>query len=44
MKHKDNWNLEKYIKLYFKIRNLEKKTKFFPYIMYTVFSDPNKTE
>ena len=44
MKHKNNWNLEKYIKLYFKIRNLEKKTKFFPYIMYTVFSDPNKTK
>jgi hypothetical protein len=43
MKNKDNWNLERYIKLYFKIKKLDKKTKFFPYIMYTVFSDPNKT-
>ena len=29
MKHKNNWNLEMYIKLYFKIKNLKKKNKVF---------------
>ena len=43
MHKKDNWNLERYLKLYFEINGLKKKVKFFPYIMYTVFGAPNQT-
>tara|TARA_B100000965_G_C19509092_1_gene721113 strand:- start:35 stop:1189 length:1155 start_codon:yes stop_codon:yes gene_type:complete len=44
MKNKNNWNLEKYINLHLKQRNLKKKIKYFPYIMYTVFPNPQTTE
>ena len=43
MKNKNDWNLEKYIKLYLKQKNLYKKVKFFPYIMYTIFPNPKDT-
>ena len=44
MKSKNDWNLEKYLKFYLKIKNLNKKVKMFPYFMYTVFPNPKKTK
>ena len=43
MKHKNNWNLERYIKLYFELYDLKKKIRLFPYVMYTVFPNPDNT-
>ena len=44
MKNKKNWNLEKYIKLYFEQKKIKKRIKFFPYFMYTVFPNPKTTK
>jgi len=43
MKYRSNWNLERYLKLYFQFNNLSKKIRFFPYIMYTIFPNPDNT-
>ena len=43
MKNQRNWNLEKYLKLYFEQKNINQRIKFFPYIMFTVFPNPEST-
>ena len=43
MKTKKNWNLERYIKLYFKLKGYSKKVRFFPYIMFSVRNSKIKT-
>ena len=43
MKSKNNWNLERYIKLYLKLKGYSKKIKLFPYLMYSVRNNKIKT-
>ena len=43
MKSKNNWNLERYIKLYLDQKGYSKKVKFFPYLMFSVRNKGIKT-
>jgi hypothetical protein len=43
MKSKNNWNLERYIKLYLKLKGYSQKVKLFPYLMYSVRNSKIKT-
>ena len=43
MKLKNNWNLERYIKLYLSQKGYAKKVKLFPYIMFSVRNSRIKT-
>lgn len=43
MKSKNNWNLERYIKFYLKLKGYSGTVKFFPYLMYSVRNSKIKT-
>ena len=43
MKSKNNWNLERYIKLYLNQKGYSRKVKFFPYLMYSLRNSKIKT-
>ena len=43
MKSKNNWNLERYIKLYLKLKGYSQKVRLFPYLMYSVRNNKIKT-
>ena len=43
MIHKNNWNLERYIKFHLHEKGFKNRIKFFPYLMYSVRDDKIKT-